>query len=379
MGDERRVANGRPTVAWIDAAALRANAAALRARLAPGVRLLAVVKADGYGHGATLVAPLLAAAGADLFGVATVAEGVELRAAGITQPIVVLTGATEDELNAALESRLSVAVIDTEMVRAFAARLGTRRLPVHLKLDTGMGRLGVARDQWPAFLAAVRAAPQLRVEGVFSHFADAENAHSAFCDAQLASFRDGVAQVRAAGLDPGCRHLANSAAALLRPDTHFDAVRPGIALYGIAPAPSAAVVPLRSVMQLCTRIWQLKQVPAGSSLSYGQAFTTRRASRIAVLPIGYADGYARGLSNRGAVLVRGQRAPIVGRVCMDLTLVDVTDIPGAATGDEVVLWGRQAGTELSVTEVATWLDTIPYELLTRVGRRVPRRVRRASG
>ncbi len=364
---------GRPTVAYIDAAALRDNLAAVRAALTPGTAVMAVVKADGYGHGATLVAPVLAAAGADQFGVATVDEGVELRAAGIAQPIVVLTGARRDEVEAALVHRLSVAVVDVDMARELAAAVGAGRLPVHLKLDTGMGRLGTAEDALPALIEALRDLPQLEVEGVFSHFADADSVSGAYTDEQLRRFRDGVATLRAAGVRPRQVHLANSAAALTRADAHFDVVRPGLILYGVAPA-TVAPAGWRPAMHLRTRVWQLKSLPAGRAVSYGQTFVTRRPSRLAVLPIGYADGYARALSNRAEVVIRGRRAPVVGRVCMDLTLVDVTDVPGAAAGDEVLLWGQHGEVGLSVGEVAAWQDTIAYEVLTRLGARVPRQL-----
>ncbi len=359
-------------MACIDAAALRSNFSTLRAALAPGVAVLAVVKADGYGHGATLVAPVLAEAGADLFGVATVDEGVELRAAGIAQPIVVLAGAAGPEVDAALEHRLSIAVADAQMAREVAAAVGQRSLSVHVKLDTGMTRLGVASEELLPFLATLRELPQLHVEGVFSHFADAESVSGEYADHQIRLFQDGVAALRAAGFSPRWVHLSNSVAALTRPEAHFDAVRPGLVLYGVAPAAAVAEMGWRPVMHLRTRVWQLKNVPAGCPVSYGQTFVTRRPSRIAVLPIGYADGYDRRLSNRGEVLVRQRRAPIVGRVCMDLTMVDVTDIPGVTARDEVVVWGRQGEAALSVSEVAAWQDSISYEVLTRVGKRVPR-------
>jgi alanine racemase len=362
---------GRPTVAYIDAAALRDNYGRLRERLPPGVSLLAVVKADGYGHGATLVTPLLAEAGADAFGVATVAEGVELREAGVTQPILVLAGAMGSDVQTALGFGLSIAVVDEHMARDLASAVRSGTLPVHLKLDSGMTRLGITLDALPGFLAAFAKLPQLKLEGVFSHFGDADSVTSPYAAHQQRVFWTQVEMVRAAGLRPRWIHLANSAATLTRPDSHWNLVRPGIVLYGVTPdcAPDFHV---RPVMHLRTRIWQLKTVPAETPVSYGQTFVTRRPSRIAILPIGYADGYDRSLSNRGEVLVHERRAPIIGRVCMDLTVVDVTDIPGTAVGDEVVLWGRQGNATVSVGEVAAWQDSIPYEVLTRLGKRVPR-------
>lgn len=365
---------GRPTVACIDATALRRNYTLLRERLPRDVFILPVVKADGYGHGATLVTPVLAQAGADAFGVATVAEGIELREAGVTQPVLVLAGALGGDVKTALAFRLSVAVVDEHMARDLAAAARSVRLPVHLKLDSGMGRLGVTSEALPGFLAALRDLPQLDVEGVFSHFGDADSVASPHADHQQKVFCRQVEAVRAAGFRPRWIHLANSAASLTRPDSHWNLVRPGIVLYGAVPE-CARGFEAEPVMHLRTRIWQLKAIPAGCPVSYGQTYVTRRPSRIAILPVGYADGYDRSLSNRGEVLVRERRAPIIGRVCMDLTVVDVTDVPGAVVGDEVVLWGRQGDATLSVNEVAAWQDSIPYEVLTRVGKRVPRVLR----
>jgi alanine racemase len=363
---------GRPTFAVIDAAALRANFACVRAAVPSSVAILAVVKADGYGHGATLVAPILDAAGADWFGVATVDEGIELRASGIRKPILVLTGAAGGDVAALLEHHLSVAILHREMVRELAGALGGQRLGVHLKVDTGMGRIGVQPAELPVLIDEVQRAGGFLIEGVFSHFANAERVEQAYSDHQLEAFRGAIKALHAAGQRPRWIHLANSAATLLRPDAHFTMVRPGIVLYGVSPAPMLRPAGLQPAMRLVTRIVQLKSVPSGFAVSYGQTFATRRPSVIAVLPIGYADGYARALSNRASVLVRGQRAPVIGTVCMDLTMVDVTDVPGVQLGDEVVLWGRQNGAEISVTEVAEWQGSIAYEVLTRVGKRVPR-------
>ncbi len=363
--------SGRPTIAWIDAQALRDNFARIRASVPPGVAILAAVKADAYGHGASLVAPVLAAAGADLFGVATVAEGVELREAGVAQPIVVLAGAARDEVAEAAARGLSVAVFDARLTRDLAAALGERALNVHVKLDTGMTRLGALPEDLPALIEALCECPRLHVEGVFSHFGDADSVGTPFADRQVRVFRDGVDRLRAAGFSPRWVHLANSVATLTRPDSFGNLVRPGIVLYGVPPA-AAEDGEWRQVMHLRTRVWQVKAVPAECPVSYGQTFVTRRPSRIAVLPVGYADGYDRRLSNRGQVLIRQRRAPIVGRVCMDLTMADVTDVPRVDAGDEVVLWGDQGSANLSVTEVAEWQGSIAYEVLTRVGKRVPR-------
>jgi alanine racemase len=362
---------GRPTYAAIDAAALRHNFALVRACVAPEVKVLAVVKADGYGHGATLVAAVLDAAGADWFGVATLDEALELRAAGIRKPILILAGAWRADVDLLLEHDLAVALPHREMVRELAAGLDGRRLRVHLKVDTGMGRIGVLPDELPALLDEIRRLGVFEVEGLFSHFGNSDRVDREYSDMQVRSFLHAGEILNAAGFAPRFVHLANSAAAVTRPEVHFAMVRPGIVLYGVQPA-GGGIDGLRPAMRMLTHIMQIKTVPAEAPISYGQTFVTRRPSRIAVLAIGYADGYDRSLSNRGFVLVRGRRAPIVGAVCMDLTMVDVTDVPGAAVGDEVVLWGRQGEAEIAVSEVGEWQSSVSYEVLTRLGKRVPR-------
>jgi len=362
---------GRPTLAQIDGGALRRNLAALRACLRPEVQLLAVVKADAYGHGAGPVASLFEHAGADAFGVATVEEGVELRAAGIRRPILILAGARAAQIDEVSAHDLSVAVVDRAMLADLRAALRGRSLAIHVKIDTGMGRLGVAPEDLPALLAELRQAREIRVEGLFSHFANADLGNADFVAYQLRLFREAIEMARRAGVQPPSVHIANSAATVAVPDSHFSLVRPGIALYGIAPTPQCPIA-LEPAMRLVTRIVQIKTVPAERPLSYGQTFVTHRPSRIATIPIGYADGYDRRLSNRARVLVGGRRAPVVGRVCMDLTLIDVTDVPGVSPDDEVVLWGRQENATIGVEEVAAWQDSIAYEVLTRLGKRVPR-------
>jgi alanine racemase len=365
---------GRPTFAAVDAAALHQNLAAVRAGLPPSVALLAVVKANAYGHGAALVAPIFESAGADYLGVATVEEGVELRAAGVRAPILVLTGAGRADLPALHEQRLSVAVLHREMARELAGDGDAPALRIHIKIDTGMGRIGVLPAELPALLEQLRRGGRFILEGVFSHFANAESVDREFADCQLEVFRRAIATLTAAGEQPRWVHLANSAATLSRPDAQFTMVRPGIVLYGASPVVAAAAVAneLRPAMRLVTHVLQLKTVPSEFPVSYRQTFVTRRPSTIATLPIGYADGYSRKLSNRASVLIHGRRAPVIGAVCMDLTMVDVTDIDGVALGDEVVLWGRQNGAEIGVAEVAAWQETIAYEVLTGVGKRVPR-------
>ena len=366
---------GRPTFCSVDLAALRWNFRQVRKKVGRKVQVLSVVKANGYGHGACEVAKALEHEGSDAFGVATLEEGVELREAGIRSPIVVLAGFYPAQLDQLLRHRLIPVAIEPDGLRRLEtlARKRGVSLGFHLKVDTGMGRIGFLASEIDFWLPELSRLRSLRLGGLFSHFSHAENVGGIYTQNQLKLFHGLVARLRSAGYDPPLVHLANSAAVIALPSAHFSMVRPGLMLYGIYPSPGmASQVALKPVLSWKTRILQLKKIPKGSSISYGQTFVTRRESLIATLPVGYADGYPRLLSNRGAVLVRGKRAPIVGRVCMDLTMIDVTDIRGVQQGDEVVLLGHQGREKLSADEMALWAETISYEILTSISARVPR-------
>jgi alanine racemase len=379
------VASLRPTLAEVDLRALRDNLRQAR-RLAGSREVIAVVKADAYGHGAAPVARALAADGVSRFGVALVEEGRGLRDAGVRGEVIVLGGFTTDQgptsriLTVCRRSPDHAAALDQ------AARRAGRLVPIHLKVDTGMGRLGFPVADAVQALSRLAAFSGLRLDGLMTHFADADLADPAFAREQIARF-DAVADAaRRAGVPIPLRHAANSAALMkgprglgMVPATHpsagplYEGVRPGIMLYGCRPGPEVGGVELRPVLALTTRVGFLKRVPPNTPISYGRTFVTRRESLIAVLPIGYADGYPRALSNRGSVLIRGRRAPVVGRVCMDLTMIDVTEVPDAAEGDDVVLIGAQREASLLAEEVAEAAGTIAYELLCGIGPRVPRR------
>lgn len=371
-----KVWKGRPTVAVIDRTALRGNFAEARKRVAGDATLIAVVKADAYGHGAPEVARILDKEGARAFGVATVEEGVQIRDAGVIHPeVLVLGGFVADQVEEIFRHRLTPMVLDLEMARVLDQRVrgSTRTVSVHLKVDTGLGRLGVPLGDLPAFLKEMKKLDRLKIVAVCSHLESAVRVTGPEIDRQIGAFARAVELLAIHGSPVKIRHVANSSALMLRPDLHFEMVRPGIILYGVYPDGSAGgPLRLRPAMTLKTSILQLRRLPAGHGVSYNGTFVTRRESMIATLPIGYADGYARRLSNRGQVLVRGQRAPIVGTVCMDTTMVDVTDVSSVERGDEVVLWGRQGEAEIRVDEVAAWAETISYEVLTTVGRRIPR-------
>ena len=370
-----QIPKGRPTACYVDLDALRWNFRQIREKIGPEVRVLSVVKADAYGHGAREVARALAAAGSESFGVATLEEGVELRAAGIRSPILVLAGVYPEQLGEFIQHRLTPAICETEAFKQLekeARRRGVT-LNFHLKVDTGMGRIGLPSAEVERWLPEMGQIESLKLEGLFSHFSHAESVEGSYTQSQLKAFQSVLKLLRSAGYNPPWVHLANSAAVITLPSAHFTMVRPGLMLYGAYPSPvMASQVALKPVLSWRTRVLQLKRVPEGSSISYGQIFVTQRESSIATLPVGYADGYPRLLSNRGEVLIRGQRAPVAGRICMDLTMVDVTDIRGVEQGDEVVLLGAQGKAAISADEMARWAETISYEIFTSISDRVPR-------
>jgi alanine racemase len=366
---------GRPTLCAIDHEALRSNLRQIRDRVGSRIKILCMVKANGYGHGAAEISQALVGAGADAFGVATLEEALQLREAGIQALLIVLAGVFPDQLDTFLEYKLTPVVHDLVSLRALDRESSRRQvqLKVHLKVDTGMGRLGFLAAEADQWIGAIKQAKSLHIQGVFSHFSHAESVQGDYTQKQLQIFKRVLGQIRSASVVPDLVHLANSAATITLPAAYFDMVRPGLMLYGVYPSPNMKEqISLKPVLSWKSKILQLKNVPSGTSVSYGQTYVTQRESLIATLPIGYADGYPRLLSNRGEALVRGQRARIAGRVCMDLTMIDVTDIRNVRQGDEVVLLGRQGAAEISADEIAAWANTISYEILTSIGARVPR-------
>jgi alanine racemase len=369
------VKDGRPTVAEIDLAALRANYSALRA-YTNGAKIMAVVKADAYGHGAVEVAHTLRKQGCAHFGVATVEEARELRSAGLAERIYLLGGFFAEQAEEIVALDITPSVFDLSLIGPLdraAKRVGRAAFAAHLKIDTGATRLGILPAEIARAIELLRDARTLRIEGAFTLLANAGDPASPVTSRQLRVFNDAVACLRAAGFDLSVNHVANSAAVVLRPDAHFNLMRPGLALYGLPPVHAVRdKIDLRPVMTFKTRLMQVKRVPAGVGVSYGHTFVTPRESTIGVLPVGYADGYRRGLQHGGEVLVRGCRAPVVGAICMDLTMVNLSEVPGARIGDEVILWGGANEAIISVNDVARLAQTISYEMLCTVGRRVPR-------
>ncbi len=370
----------RPTRADVNLAALRHNLRVVQKR-AEGARVWAVLKADAYGHGAPGVARTLERARVDGFCVALLEEAVELREAGIVAPIMVMGGHYGNAHDEVVARALIPVVHDIGQVAAFArlVRSGEVSGPIdaHLKVDTGMGRLGVTLRALPELAAALADYPEVRVRGLMTHLACADAPTTEATSEQMTRFEEATAILARAGVRPEQRHAANSAA-LLRGQARLDAVRPGIALFGVAPRVEGDPLSteLRPVMRVRTEIVSLRDVDEGASVGYGATWKAARCSRIATLPMGYADGLSRHLGNCGHVLVRGKRAPIVGAVSMDMTMVDVTGIEGASLRDEVVVLGAQDGVlgrdVIGVDEIASHAGSIPWEVLTSVSRRVPR-------
>lgn len=369
----------RPTAAVVDLERLQRNFQAVRDVVAPSTGVLCAVKGDAYGHGAVTCARALEVAGADWFGVALVEEGRTLRRAGVSRPILCLGGVGPAGAEAAIHHRLTPMISDLGEAERINEAAGRRREPygIHLKVDTGMGRLGVPLPHWERFLDRIADLKWIRVDGIASHLAVSECAPGSdgrvFTEEQGRRFLGAAQTARARGLRPALLHLANSGAILEHKRLHFDLVRPGLLLYGYSPAGRDCPLKVEPVMRIETKVLVVRDLPPGVSVSYGQSWTTPRPSRIATLPVGYADGYPRALSGKAEVLIHGHRAPLRGRVCMDLCMVDVTDVPvPVSPGDEVVLMGEQGEDAITAWDLADWAQTIPYEILAGFSERVPR-------
>jgi len=369
----------RPTWAEINLGAIRANLAALRMLLAPGVKVLGVVKADGYGHGMARVARTLEESGIDMLGVVMVEEGVALRSAGIGAPILMMGSLPADEIANLVAHDLVATVAEAATAEEIdrEARRAAKVVPVHLKVDTGMNRLGVRAEEAVGVAETVAGLKHLRLDGVYTHFACAEMPDRAATEEQLRRFAEVLRALGERNLKPPIVHAANTAAILALPESHFDMVRPGLGLYGILPCEGAPkAVRLKPALALKSRVAHLKRVPRGEGVSYGHTWRAQRDSVIGLLPIGYGDGYPRALSNKGQVrLGEGPAArlvPVVGHICMDATLVDLTDVPAPRVGLAATLIEADAESPLSASAVARLAGTIPYEILTGLAKRVPR-------
>ncbi|HEY0099379.1 MAG TPA: alanine racemase [Pyrinomonadaceae bacterium] len=384
-GDDEALA-ARPTWAEIDLDALAANFHEVRRRVGGEVKVMAVVKADAYGHGAVRCARRLAAEGAEWFAVALPEEGIELRRAGIVQPILCLEGFWEGQARACLEHKLVPVVYRLDMAEAYesAAREACVVADVHVKIDTGVGRLGVRYGgAAKEFARALKNFGHLRVDGLMTHFASADDAaRDSLTAEQSECFEAARDSFRAEGHAPTFFHMANSAATFAHPRARGNMVRPGGVLYGLwrdVLQTQREPPELRPVLAMRSRIILLKWIEAGETLGYSCTFKATRPTLVATLPVGYHDGYVRALSNQGRVIVRGQFAPVVGRISMDLTLLDVTDVPGIRLHDQVTLIGAEGKLSLTAEEIAKTADTISYEITCGISARVPRKYRGESG
>ncbi len=372
---------------WVEVSerAYAANLRFFRRLVGPRVELAAVVKSNAYGHGFETVAALAARHGADSFCVHTLDEALTLRRAGFGQDVLIMGPIPPARLSEAVAEDFRLALFSRESAERLAeiAAESDRRVRVHLKLETGTHRQGIDNAELAWFAYFLAGHPRLVADGVYTHFANIEDTtRQDYAEDQLERFHAAIEHLRIAGIEPGIRHAACSAATLVVPRTHFEMVRLGVSQYGLWPSketylsyrldhPGDAAT-LEPVLAWKTRITQLKQVPAGSYVGYGCTYQTTRETRIAVLPLGYADGYDRRLSNQAHVLVRGRRAPVRGRVCMNLTMIDVTDVPGASLGDEVTLLGRQGDQQITADHLASLVGTIHYEIVTRINWSLPR-------
>jgi alanine racemase len=365
----------RPCWAEIDTAALRSNWRALRQKLAPNVQMLAVVKADGYGLGLLTVAQVAVDEGAAYLGVSSVEEGIRLREAGVQTPILILGSLFPFESFSLLfKHRLTPTIASLEAADALDQMAGERKekCPIHLKIDSGFGRIGVSAANAPALIQQVSQKENLVIEGLYTHFASSD-LDADYTLAQAKAFFAALEKVQAQGIRPRWIHLANSSALLKFPETHGTLVRPGLAYYGVPPyAGASSAVSLKTVVTWKSRVIFIKTVPAGTSVSYARTWTAKRPTRVATLAAGYADGLPRIVSNKGQVLLGGRRVPILGRVTMDMTMVDATELPDCHVGDEAVLLGRQGQEEITAQELAEWAETNAYEILCGIGARVPR-------
>ena len=375
------MAHHRATRAEIDLTAFRHNLQNLRKYLDPQTRIMAAVKADAYGHGAVPCARIAVESGAaNYLGAGVIEEGIELRENGLNAPILILGSIFPDEAEDLVRHNLATILCTQPLAQALSkeAEKQDKTVSVHIKVDTGMNRLGISPENLPALLDQVRNLKNLKIEAVSTHFSSADDEDLSVTQAQLEEFQTALTILQKEGVHTPIVHCANTSALFKFPESHFNMVRPGLILYGVLPSPSLRPVidqgenPFQPVMQWKSQIILLKPIAKNQPVSYSGSFTTQRDSLIATLPIGYADGLHRMLSNKMDVLIRGRRAPQVGNICMDMILIDVTDIPDVQAGDEVVIFGRQGDEMISVEELAVKGKTIPYEILCSVSKRVPR-------
>lgn len=371
-----------PVSTWVevDLDRFAANLRAIRHHVGPDREILLVAKADAYGHGSADMSAAAEREGVTQLGVATLLEGMQLRRSGSRLPIMAMSPMLSGEIPDAVRHQVDPTVCEMDFARGLSdeAVQAERAVRFHVEVDTGMGRAGVHLHEAEAFIAEACALPGLRLASVYTHFPDADASDLAYAHAQTARFAQLIERLEARGLRPPRVHAANSAGTVNLPEALFDWVRVGLIAYGLHPSRDEARPALAPVMSFRSRLVQVRDIPAGTPVSYARTHVTSRATKMGVVPVGYGHGYSWLLSNRGHMLVGGRRVPILGRVTMDLTMVDVTDVHGVAVGDEVVIFGEQGGALLPVEEVAAWSETLPYEVLCTIGKRVTRLYVRAD-
>lgn len=361
----------RATRVIVDLGAVSHNVAEIRKKIGNERGLMAMVKADGYGHGAVEVSQAALGSGADSLGVALAEEGQQLREAGIKAPILVIGLIQPKEAYKVVKFRLSQAVASVELLEALDGEAGkaSTKVNVHVKVDTGMARIGIKPEDAVSFVRKVMGFKNLNLEGIFSHFPSADERDKTFSMGQLQLFEQVISNLQLAGIEVPKKHMANSAGVLDLPQSYYDMVRPGIMLYGLYPSGEVSrSIELRPAMTFKTKVSQVKVVPPGTPVGYGRTFVTRKKTTVATLPVGYGDGYNRLLSNRGEVLIKGRRVPVIGNICMDMCMADASNVEDVQPGDEVILFGE----DLPVEEIATKIGTIVNEVVCVVNKRVPR-------
>jgi len=366
---------GKPNWVEIDLDAIAFNCQQIKKWIGEKTELMAVIKGNAYGHGIVMAAKTALENGATRFAAARVDEGVVLRQAGIDAPVLVLGYVPAEEMETVVKWRITPPIMHWHTAKAVSEISSSQGVvtPVHVKVDTGMGRFGLLPDEVVDFVKRLITLPSIRLEGLYTQFAVADEADKTYTYKQFEIYKGVLKDLEEAGIHIPIRHVCNSAATLNFPEMHLDMVRCGTAIYGNYPSPvTDHSIPLRPAMSLKSRVGRIRTLPAGSSISYGRAYTTTRPTTVALVPIGFGDGFSRQLSNKGSVLIRGKRAPIVGRVCMDQCIVDVSGIPEVQQDDEVVLFGRQDGAEITAEEIASLMDSINYVVLAAVSARVPR-------
>ena len=363
--------------ACIDLDALRQNIKNIRSKLTVQTKLMCVIKTDAYGHGAVTVAETMQDSGADWFAVAAADEGIELRKAGIKKPILVLGYTCKEQYDTMIANHIVPTIFTLQMAKDFnaAAQKAGKQIDIHIALDTGMSRIGFLPDDGSMdAIEEISHLPYLNIQGVFTHFACADMADKTHMNGQIRVFGQMLEEMHKRHITPALCHCANSAAIMERPEVQMDMVRAGIIQYGLYPSDEVdpALLSLQPVMSLWSHVAYIKELPAGVGVSYGATYVTSKPTKVATIPVGYGDGYARSLSNRGYVLIRGRRAPILGRVCMDQFMVDVTDIPEASVLDEVTLLGRNGEETITMEDLGELSGRFNYEFACCIGKRVPR-------